>query len=479
MSTPLALTHVTVIDATGAPARPDSTVVVRDGTIAVVGRSSEVPVPEDATVVDLTGRFLIPGLADMHIHTDAVEQVYLPLYLANGVTTLRQMSGQRHHHEWRRRIVDGELLGPRLVIGSRIVDGRPSLWDSFPDANWDPVQGSPVVKVADEAEARRAVREAAAEGADFVKVYSRLPREVYLALADEADRLGIPFAGHIPDEVPVTEAAAAGQASFEHVHALFPATSRHDTEHLRALAGIDVRGADAYSSWFHQINQVEWESAHAYSPFRAAAVFERLVAHGTAFTPTLTMHRMLDMPYLGSLVDDRLRYLPASVRGVWEWVHDEMYTRGRTVEEAAQRAVLFQRRLQVTRAMDEAGVRLLAGTDAPTLFGYHGFDLHTELDLFVTAGLSPMRALQTATLEPARFLGVADVAGTVEEGKHADLVVLEADPLADIRNTSRIHAVVVAGHLITPERRAEMLAEVEAAAAGMPQPDLSRAAGCC
>ncbi|MCP2257654.1 Imidazolonepropionase [Streptoalloteichus tenebrarius] len=480
MPTPLALTHVTVIDATGAPAQPDMTVIVRDGVITTLGRSSEVPVPADATTLDLTGRHLIPGLADMHVHTDAHEQVYLPLCLANGVTTLRQMSGQPHHHQWRRRIAEGSLLGPRLTIGSKIIDGVPSLWDSFPDAQWDSPANAPIRRVSGPDDARRAVREAREEGADFVKVYSRLRRDVYLALVDEAHRLGIPFAGHIPDEVPVVEAAEAGQASFEHVHALFPATSQHDVEHLRALAEIEVVSQDAYSGWFHQITEVEWEAAHAYSPFRAARVFQRLAATGAAYTPTLTMHRMLDLPHLGSLADDRLKYLPASMLGIWEWVHDEMYTRGRTAVEAARRAVLFQRRLEVTQAMAEAGVRLLAGTDNPTLFGVHGFDLHTELDLLVTAGLSPMAALQAATREPARFLGLGHVSGTVEQGKRADLVVVDGDPLEDIRNTRHVHAVVVDGHLIDAATRTRMLAEVEAAAAaiGAPPQEPTRQ-GCC
>ncbi|MCP2165262.1 amidohydrolase family protein [Goodfellowiella coeruleoviolacea] len=458
MSTPLALTHVTVIDATGAPARPDMTVVVRDGRVHTVGRASEVGVPDDAAEVDLTGKFLIPGLADMHLHTDAVERVYLPLYLVNGVTTVRQMAGQAHHHEWRRRITEGSLLGPRLVIASKMIDGRPSLWGERG------VAGVPFVAVGTEAEARQAVRDAKAEGADFVKVYSRLRRHVYRALADEAHRLDLPFAGHIPDDVPVVEVAQAGQASIEHVHALFPATARNPAEHLDALARTTIAAGD-YSGWFHQVNRVEWAAAHSYSPFTADRVFRQLVANGVAYTPTLTMHRMLDLPHLGSLADDRLKYLPASLPGIWEWVHDELYTRGRTAEEAAQRAVLFQRRLAITKAMDEAGVRLLAGTDNPTIFGFHGFDLHTELALCVAAGLTPMRALQTATLEPARFLGTQHVQGTVEPGKYADLVVLDADPLADIGNTTRIHAVVVAGQLIDSARRQRMLADIQAAAA--------------
>ncbi|MFI0465264.1 amidohydrolase family protein [Saccharopolyspora sp. 5N102] len=472
MPTPIALTHVTVIDATGAPARPDMTVLVRDGVITAVGRASEVPVPGDAVLLDLTGKFLIPGLADMHIHTDDIPQVYLPLSLANGVTTLRQMSGQPHHHRWRREIAGGSLLGPRLVIASRMIDGIPSLWDAFPggaDA------GVPFLRVGDEASARRAVRDAKQEGADFVKVYSRVSRDVYFALADEAQAQGLPLVGHIPDQVPVTEASDAGQAGFEHVHALFPATSKQDAAHLAELAEIDP-GEGAYANWFHLLNRVEWESAHSYSPFRAAKVFERLIANGSAFTPTLTMHRMLDMPHHGSLADDRLKYLPASIRGIWEWVHDEMYTAGRTAAEAAQRAVLFQRRLAITKAMDEAGVRLLAGSDNPTLFGYHGFDLHTELELMVAAGLTPMRALQTATVEPARFLGTQHVQGTVEADRYADLVVLDADPLEDIRNTTRIHAVVAAGHLITPARREQMLADVRAAVAAI---DAPAPAPCC
>jgi len=459
----IALTHATVIDATGSPAQPDRTVLVRDGRIAVVGRSSEVEVPADAEILDGSGKFVIPGLADMHVHTDDNENVYLPLYLVNGITTTRQMAGQPYLHEWRRRIAEGTLLGPRLSIGSKLVEGDPGLWDGFPPET----RAQLTHTAADPDAARRIVRTVHEEGADFVKVYSRLHRDVYFALVDEAQRVGIPVAGHTPDEVPVTEVAAAGQVSIEHVHALFPATSKNDAAHLAALARMNV-GSGAYAEWFHQVNEIEWAAAHTYSPFTAEKVFQRLVAHGTAYTPTLTMHRILDQPHLGSLGDDRLRYLPADLRGTWEWVHDNAYALGRTPEEAFRRSVLYQRRLAVTKAMADAGVRLLAGTDNPAVFGFHGFDLHQELELFVTAGLTPMQALQTATREPARFLGVADTAGTVQEGRNADLVVLDANPLADIRNTTRIHAVVVAGRLIDAAERTRMLAAIEAAASGMP-----------
>ncbi|MFB9530548.1 amidohydrolase family protein [Nonomuraea roseola] len=215
----IALTHATVIDATGRPPRHDMTVLVTGDRISAVGRTADVPVPEGATVLDLTGRFVIPGLCDMHVHSIPSERIAPPLYLANGVTTVREMSGSALLHGWRDRVGSGTMLGPRWIIGSRIVDGAPTVGDP----------GSFTV-VTTEAEARQAVRQAKKEGADFVKVYSRLTDVTYRAIADESRRLRIPFAGHCPDAVALTTASRAGQRSIEHLYSTWYATSTREQE---------------------------------------------------------------------------------------------------------------------------------------------------------------------------------------------------------------------------------------------------------
>ncbi|QUH03121.1 amidohydrolase family protein [Saccharopolyspora erythraea] len=454
----IVLTGATVIDATGADPRPGTTVVLRGDRITEVGHRAGITVPDGARVVDVTGKYVIPGLADMHVHADGPPASVLPLYLANGVTTVRVMWGDTCHHEWRRGIESGELAGPRMWIGSRIVDGRPSLWRGFGlDAPFAEVDGA--------ADARRAVEQAQSDGADFVKVYSRISAEDYLALAEEAGRRGIAFAGHCPDTVPITEAAELGQRSFEHLFGIWSSTSDQEPALRGQAAGIDTRDG-GYNSWFQQTHALEWRAATTFDERKAALVFRRLAETGSAQVPTLVMHRILDMPELGSLTDERLRYLPPGTAAQWKEIVDGLYLPGRTGEESAQRRELFERRLRMTAALREAGVPVLAGTDVGTPFTFPGFSLHDELELLVRAGFTPMQALRAATAEPAAFLGAGELLGTVEPGRLADLVVLDDDPLRDIANTRRIHAVVARGRLLPARERARMLDDVAAAVRG-------------
>lgn len=456
-----AFIHGTVIDTVTGATRPDSTVLVDGDAIVAVGPSSQVTVPDQASVVDVTGTYLIPGLADMHVHSDERDRIDPPLQVANGVTLVREMWGKPYHHDWRRRVEAGTLLGPRWVIGSKLVDGSPSLWSDMPTDQEDLV----VIDTPDEA--RRAVAEAKDGEADFVKVYSRVSAEAYRALMDEANRRNIAVMGHRPDTVPLTETLDAGQRSLEHMHALWPATSRNADELEAAMARLDPKAARGmlYSDWFRQLNEVEWEAFHSYSPFAAKAVFDRMVAQDVAYTPTLVMHRTLDNPGLARVDDPRMRYMPAETLEFWPMVVEHFYTADRTTDEAAKRLLLFESRLRTVGAMADAGVRILAGTDLGTGFLYPGFSLHDELELLVRAGLDPLRALQAATVEPARFLGREHQSGSIRPDNVADLVVLDDNPLVDIRNTQRIHAVMAGGRYLGPDDRRRVLEEVAAAAA--------------
>ena len=460
----VAVVGCTVIDATGGRPRHDMTVLARGDRITALGPSRGVRVPAGAAVVDGRGRYVIPGLMDMHVHSSGIDTLDPPLYVVNGVTTVREMSGYPTLHEWRQRITDGTLLGPRSVIASPLVDGSPSLWTGL---------GAPYVEVADAAQARAAVRQVAADGADFVKVYSRVSRESFAAIADESHRLGLEFAGHCPDDVPVTAAAELGQRSFEHVFTTWYATSRHEDEIRRALSRLTVEAGD-YNGWLHRVHPLEVAAARGYDPRRAERVFARRRAADAHQTPTLVMHRVLDLPGSVDRDDPRLRYIPAEVRAAWDFAMQKIYLDGRTPREQAEHQELFGHRVRFAGALHRAGVPLLAGTDTGTSYVYPGFSLHDELELLVRAGLPPLRALQAATRDPARFLGLGS--GTVRQGAAADLVVLDADPLADIRNTRHIHAVVARGQLITAERR-DAIFEAVATAAGTAVPMPVRA-GC-
>ena len=435
---PLAITHVTVIDATGAASQPDVTVLVSDGRVSAIGR--EVQIPEKATVVQGAGKFLIPGLWDMHVHWS--DERYLALFIANGVTGIRVMWGYPYHLDQRRRIAEGSLVGPRLAIAGTIIDGPRPFWPESIAA------GTPE-------EGREAVRRTQQDGYDYVKVYAGLPREVFFAIADEAKKLGIPFVGHVPDLVRVTEASDAGMKSIEHLTGMALAVSGSEAELRRELAAAAKLRAGERGERLRAIGARILES---YDAATATALYAKLKANGTWQVPTFTVLRYGADPHAPEYVNDpRMRYMPPSVHKFW--ANDFRY-RERTAAQAASQMRLFQRRLELVGEMHRAGVGILAGSDVLNPYCFPGFSLHDELGWLVKAGLPPMAALQAATRNPALFLGRHD-AGTIEPGKLADLVLLDADPLQDIGNTRRIAAVVANGKFYSRAAIEKMLAGIE------------------
>ncbi|MCY1141898.1 amidohydrolase family protein [Actinoplanes sp. Pm04-4] len=451
----IAVRGVTVIDASGG-ARPDQTVLIQGERILDAGPVRRVPVPHGATVVDGAGRFLIPGLADMHTHAVGIDDTDPELYALNGVTTTRQMSGGPLARAWKQQIAAGERLGPQWSIGSRIVDGSPSLWDELDG------DGSVHVAVANPAEARAAVRLEHASGAAFIKTYTRLTRDSFLAVADECRRLGLPFLGHVPDFVQLTEASDRGMRSVEHLFEVWYDTSYEEKKLRAAVAAVPI-GPGEYNGWFNRMHPIEYAAARTYDRRKAEKVFRRVARNGTYFTPTLVLHETNDMPERINRHDPRYRYFSADVIGYWDWALDNQYLPGRTPAQIVQSKEIFRRRLALTADLAAAGVPLLAGTDLGTTYLMPGFSLHDELALLVRAGLSPLQALGTATLNPARYLGLRD-AGVIARGAVADLVLLDANPLHDIRNTKKINSVLVRGDLLTPARRRELLTAIEAQA---------------
>ena len=444
----LAFTHAMVVDATGAAAQPDMTVVITDDRITALGKNAEIPT--NAVVVDATGKFLIPGLWDMHVHW--YEKDYLPLFIANGVTGVRMMAGFPLHHEWRKQIEQGLLTGPRLLIGSPLVDGPRPFWP-----------GS--ITAGNEAEGRRAVLQVKQGRADFVKVYSALPREAYFAIADEAKKQGIPFSGHVPLSVSAEEASAAGQGTVEHLTGILPACSTREAELLKsaqeALAEVSTTNRQAALRAMVLENRLALET---YSPTKADSLFALLKKNHTWQCPTLIVLSnitFIDEPSMPG--DPRLKYMPRAVKSGWDPPNDDLF-KGRTPESIALRKKLFLKEVELVGAMQRAGVGMLAGTDTLNPYCFPGFSLHDELALLVRAGLTPMQALQAATLNPARFMGREHELGTVENGKLADLVLLDANPLSDISNTRKIAAVVFGGRLFSTPLLAAMLARAEALA---------------
>jgi imidazolonepropionase-like amidohydrolase len=377
----LVIAHVTVIDCTGAAAKPNSTVLVTGGIISAVGPSETVTIPSGARVIDATGKFLIPGLWDMHGHlTDATEDAF-PLLIMNGVTGVRDMGGDLAQIDrWRSEINNGTRVGPHIIRAGPFVDG--------------PKQGvTNRLTVRTPEEARQAVHTLKAKGVDFIKVHNALPRDAFFALMDEARKEHIPVAVHLPQGVSSAEASDAGAASLEHIETINE-------------SALWRKGATAKT--------VEQAVDQNLGP-AGQELFQRFVKNGTWYVPTLVAYE----------------------RGFVLWSNDP--------ESLIPRMNVQAKQIELVRMMHKAGVQIMAGTDFSDWALVPGIDLHNELALLVEAGFTPLEALQAATLNPAKFLGKTDVFGTIQVGRTADLVLLDMNPLEDISHTRKIHAVVLGG----------------------------------
>jgi Amidohydrolase family/Tetratricopeptide repeat len=444
----LVLTHVTIIDGTGSPAQPDMAVVITGKRISEIAPSKKIRMPKGAEIVPENGKFLIPGLWDMHVHPHGKE--YLPLFIANGVTGIRIMWGNAENHDWRKEVDAGTLIAPHMLIASPIIDGPRPFWLS--------------VSVHNEPEARDAVVKSKQAGADFVKVYTFLPREEYFAIADESKKQGLPFVGHVPMSISAEEASIAGQKSIEHLTGILAACSTRSEELNQASKDDLVEYLDGGKHQFEgpRAHALRDEMLATYSPEKAAALFALFKKNGTWQTPTLTLwHMFSSLDDAAFTSDSRLKFVPVRERESWEPV---AFAKQSDSQNTTLSQKDFGMNLRVVGAMQRAGVGILAGTDTGNPYCISGFSLHDELRLMVEAGLTPMEALQTATLNPARFMGRENDFGTVSQGKMADLVVLDADPLQDVRNTTRIAAVVFDGTFIPRSDLDAMLSHAEALA---------------
>ncbi|HET6602606.1 MAG TPA: amidohydrolase family protein [Xanthomonadaceae bacterium] len=420
---PLAIRAVTVVDVVAGAHVGPRTVLVVDGRIAAVGARDEVQVPAGAVVIDGAGRYLIPGLVDMHVHLfnnhsgRPHNDWAFPLYVAHGVTGVREMWVQPGSMDvvagWRRQVEEGALVAPRvLAAGSRVQEAAPH-------------------------DARRAVRELARAGVDFVKVFSRIPPQGWRAALAEAARRGLPVAGHVPAQVRLLDAAEAGQRSNEHLTQVHEACTSIQDELLAERAGLDPERLGT------RMQAQETRVLAAFDALQCRTRARRLAATGQAQVPTLVMARMeLALLDPAHATDPRLNLLREDERARWQRILGQL---------GPVDAALARQRWEVTRRivgiLHRAGVPLLAGTDSPMPLVYPGYALHEELALLVESGLTPVEALRAATIGPMRWLGLEAEAGSIEAGKRADLVVLDADPLADIAHTRAIHAVVLAGRL--------------------------------
>ncbi|HSE11118.1 MAG TPA: amidohydrolase family protein, partial [Rudaea sp.] len=419
----LAITNVTVIDVVHGRSVGPGNVVVDDGRIVAVG-ARDADIPEQAQRVDGRGRFLIPGLVDMHVHLFNLSSHrppndwMFPLFIANGVTAVREMRADAASialvNRWRKALDAGELIAPRILAAGIAVNGT-----------------SPE-------DAAREVTAAAEAGADFIKVFSEVPEARWRAILDAARARWLPVAGHVPAGVSLLDAATAGQRSDEHLMQAYEACSTIETQLLGERRGLE---GDALNA---RRDAQEAQALAAFDNDKCRRVGKALVATGQVQVPTLVLANEDAMQQHGAPgADPRWRYLRADEHARWEG-----FLAGYSANDAALARLRWPVAHRIVAAMRRAGVPILTGTDSPMPGVYPGFSLHEEMAMLVESGLTPRDALRSATFEPARFLGIAGAAGAVEPGMRADLVLLDADPARDIRNTARIDAVVLDGRLL-------------------------------
>lgn len=415
----LAIAHVTIIDTRGGPLEPDRTVVIRDGRIASI-EPGGAAVSKGTTVVDGRGRFLIPGLWDMHVHLSWTKESALPALLANGVTCVRDLGGRLPEiDEWRTRIAAGLIAGPRIFRAGPILNGK----------SFNPFQMVP----GNPDESRGVVRALKQVGVDFIKVHRRIPRDSYFAILDEARKQNLQLVGHIPMTVTPEEASDAGQATIEHTETLFEGTFAAAMKDSDLPAAIRRFRSDA-----------------------ADKLFARFAANKTVVDPTLVAyHAVLVGSDPSAPPDPRDRYVAQSFK-------DEARKKAEPVsaEQLAAYRQTFVELCEVVRQMNRAGVTLIAGSDVAAT-RIPGFTLQEELTLLAGCGLTPLQALQAATWNAAKVLNATADFGAVAAGKRADLVLLDGNPLEDIRNTQRIAAVVFGGKLLRRADLDALLAEAE------------------
>jgi len=442
---PLILNNVTVVDVRTGTLQPDQTIIIEGNRIASAGPSKSVKFSHRAQSVGGRNLFVIPGLWDLHVHLvfgdwfPGAQEILLPLFVANGVTGVRDMGSELGIVlGWRNEIEAGLLIGPRIQTSGPMLDGpKPR----FPSS----------IAIATPDDARRAVADLKGSGADFIKLQSLIPRAAVFAIADEARKREIAFEGHVPDSVRASEMSEAGMKSFEHLIGIFEGSSPAEDDFLKG-------------------NKTEGRFLATYDSARATTLAGMLAKNQTWQCPTLVWERggnLIDVSDFSK--DTRVKYVPASWRTkTWKRFTDEI-TQGYGTDDLLTRRKFIEKELEVVGMLHKAGVPFLAGTDTPA--GVHifpGFSLAEELQRFVAAGFTPLEALQTATLNPARFLGMEDQLGTVEKGRLADLVLLSANPLEDIANTQKVAGVVLNGRYFSRADLDKMLTRVEATARRQP-----------
>lgn len=455
----LAITRVAVVDVERGRVIPNQTILIKGNRILGVSNAREVRLASTARVIEGRNKFVIPGLWDMHAHltlSGSPLRIELPLLVANGVTGVRIMGSDRpsaipdrtpglvQHRAVQAQVDAGTLTGPRLLsLASWAVNGAAGITDSMPA----------FYKARTRDEGRQLARYFKERGFDFIKIYNDVSREGYLGIAEEARSLNLPFAGHEPRSLSAIELSNAGQRSIEHsrifLYNCFSGADSMQKGLLRAVPSTTLRR----------------RMVDEYNPQTCAEVFRTFSRNGTWITPTHVTRRM--DAFAGDSTyrhDPRLKYIPLAQQIAWQEDASGMVASDSSRAGRKSYMDFYRKGLALTNDAYRAGVPMMLGTDAGDSFVFPGASVHDELEELVKAGLSPAEALRAATLSGATYLGRTADFGTVQSGRYADLVLLDANPIERVENSRRIHAVLLNGRVYNRAALDSILAGVEIAA---------------
>jgi imidazolonepropionase-like amidohydrolase len=423
-----AITNVSVLDMNTGQMVEDNTVLVSKGLIVEIKSSPEVPIPADFKNIDGTGKFLIPGLSEMHAHipigpvTDDLVKETLFLYLSQGVTTIRGMMGHPLHLELKEAIEADEIISPRVYAASPGFNGN---------------------NTQTKEEASIKVRQFKEDGYDLLKIYPGLKREVFDEIVATANSVGIPFAGHVPEEVGIDHAIVSKYASIDHLDGYVDGITPKEQRDLMESGGF-------FGILYAPIAEEE----------KIPDLVRRTKEAGVAIVPTQTLTtRWLAPKPSGEMINEpEMRYMSASTRYSWRQQKERLINDLSYERETYDRFIYLRNKF--IKEMHDQGVLLLLGSDAPQVLNVPGFSLHHEILTYRSAGLSAFEILQTGTVNVAQYFGKEDLFGKIEKGLAADLVLLAENPLSDLDNVSKIEGVMYRGHWLSGETIEKILHQI-------------------
>ncbi len=422
----IVFTNVNVISMDSESPLMGQTVVIENDKIFNIAPTAKYP--EAAQVIESSGKYLVPGLAEMHAHIPTGQQSEqlieetLFLYLAAGVTTIRGMLGHPRHLELQNQVADGSILGPHIYTSGPSINGN-----TAPDVET----------------ATQMVREQKEAGYDFLKLHPGLKREVFDAIVSTAKEVGIPYAGHVSRDVGIQHALDSDYASIDHIDGF-----------VEGLVPPE-KGVNPEENGFFGINFTDIVDEKLL-PF----LIQSTIDHHVWIVPTQCLAERWAGPLVAAdmLADPEMAYMSGETLGRWEESKNKMQANATYDPDRAQRFIDLRRR--IIKAMHKSGVGLLLGSDAPQVFNVPGFSIQHEIEMYVAAGLTPFEALVTGTVNPAKYFGYDNERGLIKEGYQADMVLVDGNPLTDISNLGKRSGVMIRGKWLSQDHIEERLATI-------------------